>query len=287
MARKRPCRICRKWFSPQPRAGDRQHICSDPGCQTERHRRACASWRRRHPDYDREDRLRRRLLRGVRSPPGPLTADPLRRIDWKVARDAVGLEVGQSPASVGARRSVPASRWWDETCALTSPSSGARRHRPEGGPVVQIRVQQAEWTRGPRAPPTDPPLRAPADAVPGPGAGAEAAFVFGRARAADPDRGGLGGSRALRGRGRLQARPGDAASRLRRGPGRLLGLGGGRGASSWSSPSPSCSLTRPSSVYRGWRDSCGRRNSGSTGRRELRPQGDKPGSDRTADEQEG
>lgn len=84
MAQTRPCRICRRWFRPHPRAGDRQRVCSDPACQAERHRRACRGWHDRNPDYDREDRLRRRLrasqLRGA-------------EIDWSAARDAVGLEV--------------------------------------------------------------------------------------------------------------------------------------------------------------------------------------------------
>ena len=89
MPRKRPCRICRRWFASHPRAGERQRTCSSPDCQRERHRRACASWRRRHPDYDREDRLRRRL----QVPEKATAAAPLRRIDWSAARDAVGLQV--------------------------------------------------------------------------------------------------------------------------------------------------------------------------------------------------
>jgi hypothetical protein len=89
MVRKRPCRVCRRWFWPHPRAGDRQRTCSLPDCQRERHRRACASWRRRHPDYDREDRLRRRLQVPARA----MAAAPLRGIDWSAARDAVGLQV--------------------------------------------------------------------------------------------------------------------------------------------------------------------------------------------------
>ena len=102
MGRKRPCRICRKWFAPHPRVGDRQHVCGEPRCQQERHRRACRGWRRRHPDYDREDRLRRRLVREVESkgPPG-LAADPLHRIDWQAARDAVGLQVAVAIEETG------------------------------------------------------------------------------------------------------------------------------------------------------------------------------------------
>jgi len=90
MVRRRPCRICRKWFRPDARAGERQRVCSNPACQRERHRRACAEWRARNPDYDRLNRLVRRLVRerGVDA----LTVDPLSAIDWEVARDEIGLE---------------------------------------------------------------------------------------------------------------------------------------------------------------------------------------------------
>ena len=81
MARRRPCRICRHWFTSHPRAGPRQRVCSRTECQRERHRRACARWRQRHPDAGREERLRRRLRPGEG------------RVSWSVARDAVGPEV--------------------------------------------------------------------------------------------------------------------------------------------------------------------------------------------------
>ena len=102
MARKRPCRICRKWFTPHPRAGKRQRVCSETRCQSERHRRACEGWRGRNPDYDREDRLRRRLIRTeeLKTSAG-LSADPLRRIDWAAARDAVGLQVAVTIEETG------------------------------------------------------------------------------------------------------------------------------------------------------------------------------------------
>ena len=61
MNRPRPCSICRRWYRPHPRQGARQRVCSTPACQRERHRRACAQWRERNPDYDREARLQKRL----------------------------------------------------------------------------------------------------------------------------------------------------------------------------------------------------------------------------------
>lgn len=95
MRRTRPCGICRKWFRVHPRAGSRQRVCSSEACQRERHRRACLAWHRRNPGYDREGRLQRKLR--CHPPPkavaSPLTPSPMRQLDWKVARDVVGLEV--------------------------------------------------------------------------------------------------------------------------------------------------------------------------------------------------
>ncbi len=91
MVRKRPCRVCRKWFAPSPRAGGRQRTCGRDECQRERHRRACAQWHERHPDYDRESRLRERVrVEVVRGE--PLARDPMAEVAWDAARDAVGME---------------------------------------------------------------------------------------------------------------------------------------------------------------------------------------------------
>jgi hypothetical protein len=72
-------------------------VCGGEGCQRERHRRACARWRDRHADYDRDRRLRERLMRpeaaATAAESSAFEADPLRRLDWSAARDAVGMEV--------------------------------------------------------------------------------------------------------------------------------------------------------------------------------------------------
>ena len=92
--RGRPCAVCRRWFEPSPRARGRQRVCSRPECQRERHRRACAAWHGRHPGWDRENRLRKRLVREDATPAGgPGGSDPRRQIAWDVVRDAVGVEV--------------------------------------------------------------------------------------------------------------------------------------------------------------------------------------------------
>ena len=47
-ARKRPCRICRRWFRPKPRVGDRQRACGKPDCQTARRQKTQENWRARN-----------------------------------------------------------------------------------------------------------------------------------------------------------------------------------------------------------------------------------------------
>jgi len=89
MVRKRPCRVCGKWFLPKPRAGNRQKVCSDPACQRERHRRSCVQWHEKNPDYDKERRLAERVIRQDQQQ----YDDPLVKIAWDVLRDTVGVQL--------------------------------------------------------------------------------------------------------------------------------------------------------------------------------------------------
>lgn len=90
---KRPCAICRKWFTATLQTRTTQTACSEPSCQRERHLRACAAWRARNPDYDKEIRLRKGLQTALEAPARPPPRDELPREFWKVARDAGSLEV--------------------------------------------------------------------------------------------------------------------------------------------------------------------------------------------------
>ena len=90
MGRTRPCRICRRWVRPHPRAGDRQHVCSRADCQRERHRRACQRWRQGEAPAERAHRLRQRIRVDAE---GRQAAGSGPRLSWDVVRDAVGLEV--------------------------------------------------------------------------------------------------------------------------------------------------------------------------------------------------
>src|SRR5262245_50614600 len=88
-ARKRPRTICRRWFRPDPRVGDRQRVCDQPECQTTRRRKTQADWRRRNPDYAIAWRLDRRKAQA--QPPEPLRLPaPLPRLPWDLAKDQFG-----------------------------------------------------------------------------------------------------------------------------------------------------------------------------------------------------
>jgi hypothetical protein len=54
--RKRPCRIWRRWFSPDPRLKDRQMTCGDAR-KREWHGRKCAEWNRENSELIKTERL--------------------------------------------------------------------------------------------------------------------------------------------------------------------------------------------------------------------------------------
>ncbi len=90
-ARKRPCTICRRWFRPDPRVGDRQRACSGPECQTDRRRKTQASWRERNRGYATAWRIDRRAAQP--QPPEPLRLPaPLNQLPWDVAKDQFGTQ---------------------------------------------------------------------------------------------------------------------------------------------------------------------------------------------------
>ncbi len=59
--KKRPCRICRRWFMPNPKVKDRQMTCGDPGCKKEWHRKRCSEWNKKNSDYFRSNYLQKKL----------------------------------------------------------------------------------------------------------------------------------------------------------------------------------------------------------------------------------
>jgi hypothetical protein len=71
--------------------GERQHVCGNPACQKERHRRACAQFHTQDPDYDPHTRFTARLVKV--EPGGKGRIIPLETIDWQYARKVVGLKI--------------------------------------------------------------------------------------------------------------------------------------------------------------------------------------------------
>ena len=61
LARKRPCRICRRWFLPDSRLKDRQMTCGDAQCKRQWHCKKCTEWNRKNREYFRSNYLQRKL----------------------------------------------------------------------------------------------------------------------------------------------------------------------------------------------------------------------------------
>lgn len=59
--KKRPCCICRRWFTPHPRLKHRQRTCGDPVCKREQHRRKCAEWNHRNGDSFKSNYLQKKF----------------------------------------------------------------------------------------------------------------------------------------------------------------------------------------------------------------------------------
>ena len=77
-SKKRPCRICRRWFLPNARVKDRQMTCGDPACKREWHRRKCQQWNRANRDYFRANYLQKKLdgAQGDNAAKAPTKAPP-------------------------------------------------------------------------------------------------------------------------------------------------------------------------------------------------------------------
>ena len=59
--KKRPCRICRRWFKPNPNLKDRQMTCGAPKCKREWHRKKCQEWNKSNSDYFRANYLQKKI----------------------------------------------------------------------------------------------------------------------------------------------------------------------------------------------------------------------------------
>ena len=99
-ARKRPCRICRRWFRPDNRVGDRQRACGKPECQKARRKKTQASWRARNPGYAAAHRITRRNQDETVEP--LRTPRPLNQLPWDLTKDQFGAQGADFIAVVSA-----------------------------------------------------------------------------------------------------------------------------------------------------------------------------------------
>ena len=92
-SRTKPCCICRKWFIPCPRLGDRQKTCGHEACKAERKRRVQAEWARKNADYWTERRLREqaaRLESGDSKPANKPPPSGLQKLPVSYIKDEIG-----------------------------------------------------------------------------------------------------------------------------------------------------------------------------------------------------
>jgi len=94
--KKRPCRICGKWYPPNPRLADRQQTCGAVECQRKWHAKKCTEWNRKNRAYFKDIYLRGRLESFGSAPPAqspsPCTS---RRINDPPPRRSSPLDLPQ------------------------------------------------------------------------------------------------------------------------------------------------------------------------------------------------
>jgi hypothetical protein len=82
------CLFCGKFFTPDPRAGDRQKACYREKCRKARRQLAQSNWSRKHPQYF-KDRYEQ-----VKEPAGA-------RNNRKLKKPVISLEAGRRSRQAG------------------------------------------------------------------------------------------------------------------------------------------------------------------------------------------
>jgi hypothetical protein len=88
---KKPCCICRRWFRPNVRVGDRQRTCGRLECQKALRKKNQASWRAQNPDYFTAWRIQTRTA-AEQKQKLPRFPSPLKSLPWDIAREEFGTK---------------------------------------------------------------------------------------------------------------------------------------------------------------------------------------------------
>ena len=121
-ARKKPCRICRRWFRPDARVGPRQRACSNPDCQKARRQQTQASWRGRNPGYATAYRIDQRHRPDIPEDAEPLRVPPpLHQLPGDLAKDQFG---GKGADFIGAMGTLILRSAKDQSQAQSIDSKG-------------------------------------------------------------------------------------------------------------------------------------------------------------------
>ena len=130
MVRRIPCRICRRWFLPDARVGERQYTCSAPECQTQRQRRKQAQWRRRNPDYFVGRRWQEATAGEGRAP--SRSPPPLEQVPWDVVQSQMQSKPAVIVGLFGRLLLTRAqSQSWAQAPDIAGETSGLPPHRPQ------------------------------------------------------------------------------------------------------------------------------------------------------------
>jgi hypothetical protein len=99
-SRHKPCCICRRWFLPDVRVGNRQRTCGRPECKDALRKKNQSSWRRQNPDYFVAWRIQMRAA-SERRPEDLRFSPPLQKLPWDIAQDEFGAKGADFIGSMG------------------------------------------------------------------------------------------------------------------------------------------------------------------------------------------
>jgi hypothetical protein len=99
--KKRPCRVCRSWFMPNPRLKDRQMTCGEPQCKKEWHRKKCVEWNKKNSEYFQSNYLQKKIYAASQRdkahqsgapPPRPITSRLKSGLPHPFVQEVIGIQ---------------------------------------------------------------------------------------------------------------------------------------------------------------------------------------------------